>query len=335
MKTGEQIDLLNIGLMALSLLLAWFSPFELFLFSYAILGPLHYLTEINWLRDRQFFIKQQKWIWVFVAAVFIIAFTEITRQTILKSQPPEDLAWYARIGHAFRHHVILWVLLFSFVLVLGKFNKLLLAAAACVVLALLVLKYVPFAFIVVAVFLPTIIHVYVFTMLFMLYGSVSSKSLPGYLSVVLLLLVPAWIFFLAPADSTVGVSGYVRESFGASNFQVLTGLLTKVLPGSESQPFDLYSGAALRIQVFLAFCYTYHYLNWFSKTTVIGWHKLLTRRKSVAILLAWAASVAVYAYDYRLGFTCLSFLSLLHVVLEFPLNVHSIKGLLSRKTWSR
>ena len=43
----KKIDLLNIGLIALSLIIAIMLPFRLFSFSYAILGPLHYLTEIN------------------------------------------------------------------------------------------------------------------------------------------------------------------------------------------------------------------------------------------------------------------------------------------------
>ena len=52
-----QINYLNMGLMALSALLAYFLPFETFLFAYAFLGPLHYLTEISWLHDRNYFSK--------------------------------------------------------------------------------------------------------------------------------------------------------------------------------------------------------------------------------------------------------------------------------------
>ena len=36
---------------------AYFFPFETFLLAYAFLGPLHYLTEISWLHDRQYFTK--------------------------------------------------------------------------------------------------------------------------------------------------------------------------------------------------------------------------------------------------------------------------------------
>ena len=34
---------------------AFVMPFEVFLFAYAFLGPLHYLTEISWLHDRKYF----------------------------------------------------------------------------------------------------------------------------------------------------------------------------------------------------------------------------------------------------------------------------------------
>src|ERR1700759_3136948 len=51
----RNIDLTNIGLMLISCALAFVIPFELFLFSYAVLGPLHYLTEITWLKKRDCF----------------------------------------------------------------------------------------------------------------------------------------------------------------------------------------------------------------------------------------------------------------------------------------
>ena len=52
-----QINYINIGLMFMSAVLAFFMPFETFLFAYAFIGPLHYLTEISWLHDRQYFSK--------------------------------------------------------------------------------------------------------------------------------------------------------------------------------------------------------------------------------------------------------------------------------------
>jgi hypothetical protein len=46
--------------MVLSCVVAFIFPFELFLFSYAILGPLHYFTKISWLHDRNYFTKARR-----------------------------------------------------------------------------------------------------------------------------------------------------------------------------------------------------------------------------------------------------------------------------------
>ena len=51
-SNSDKINYLNIGLMMISVVVAFFVPFELFLFSYAVLGPAHYLTEISWLHER-------------------------------------------------------------------------------------------------------------------------------------------------------------------------------------------------------------------------------------------------------------------------------------------
>ncbi|HEX3468532.1 MAG TPA: hypothetical protein VHT05_10670, partial [Candidatus Elarobacter sp.] len=57
-KAGDRINDVNSALMVLSCIAAYAFPFELFLFSYAVLGPLHYLTEISWLRDRGYFVRR-------------------------------------------------------------------------------------------------------------------------------------------------------------------------------------------------------------------------------------------------------------------------------------
>ena len=49
-------DAVHLGLMLLALAIAYALPFELLLLSYAILGPVHYLTEISWLHDRRYFL---------------------------------------------------------------------------------------------------------------------------------------------------------------------------------------------------------------------------------------------------------------------------------------
>src|SRR5689334_4065727 len=56
---SNSVDYVNIGMMVLALIVAAVVPFELFLISYAVLGPLHYLTEISWLHDRRFFTPRK------------------------------------------------------------------------------------------------------------------------------------------------------------------------------------------------------------------------------------------------------------------------------------
>lgn len=93
------------------------------------------------------------------------------------------------------------------------------------------------------------------------------------------------------------------------------------------------SASALRkFQVFIAFAYTYHYLNWFSKTSIIGWKNTLTKRSALLIGGIWLMAVSLYAYDYKTGFALLFFLSFLHVFLEFPLNWLTIKSIGNRLT---
>ena len=45
--------------MLVAFVVASLIPFELFLFAYAVLGPLHYATEISWLYDRRFFAPRR------------------------------------------------------------------------------------------------------------------------------------------------------------------------------------------------------------------------------------------------------------------------------------
>ena len=87
----------------------------------------------------------------------------------------------------------------------------------------------------------------------------------------------------------------------------------------------------LLIQYLFLIAYIYHYLNWFSKTTIIGWHKQLTTNKTIIILVIWILLLCCYWYDYRLGLVMSIFLSVLHVMLEFPLNIITIRSLISRK----
>jgi hypothetical protein len=78
----------------------------------------------------------------------------------------------------------------------------------------------------------------------------------------------------------------------------------------------------------MGFAYSYHYLNWFSKTRIINWHTV-PRRRLQLIGVAYLCALALYGYNYRVGFMALMTLSFAHVMLELPLNYRTIAGLLS------
>ena len=77
---------------------------------------------------------------------------------------------------------------------------------------------------------------------------------------------------------------------------------------------------------FLAFAYTYHYLNWFSKTKIIRWHEVSGSRMTLLFSIYFAC-ICLYYVDYALGFIAAYFLALIHVFLEFPLNHRSFIGI--------
>ena len=81
-----------------------------------------------------------------------------------------------------------------------------------------------------------------------------------------------------------------------------------------------------RLTGLLAFVYTYHYLNWFIKADVIRWADVPPARLALVGAVS-VASTALYFYDYALGFSILLALSLLHVVLEFPLDALAARQL--------
>ena len=74
----SRVDYLNMLLMLVSAVVAIIIPFELFLISYVILGPLHYLTEIGWLHNKKYFLKDTS-----IAKPFIIISSLLTLNLIL------------------------------------------------------------------------------------------------------------------------------------------------------------------------------------------------------------------------------------------------------------
>lgn len=320
---NETINIINIVLLLIAFVAAIYLPFELFLFSYAFLGPLHYLTEINWLYDKKYFIKPKLKIKrVFIGFAIIIAIFPLMKYL-------EHLEGFKRfldgLGANMNSILLLSGFLFALALIgIQKVKYLIIALPLSIIISIVCALYIPKMIVVIGVFLPTIVHVYIFTLLFMVYGLLKTKSLPGLISVLLILSIPFFIFFLDVEPSAYVVSDYTKESYSSSGFVSLNYSLANLV-GSDMKSFSLLSKAGVKIQIFIAFAYTYHYLNWFSKTSIIGWKDSLTSKRSKYIVLIWLASIALYLYDFATGIIALFFLSLLHVVLEFPLNAVTIK----------
>ena len=388
----SKINFLNIGLMLITAVFAFFLPFETFLLAYAFLGPLHYLTEISWLHDRQYFTKGK---YDFVPLLLIgVALS------------------YATFAKDFDFNIDFFnefvaLNLFEKLLVLALFSSLLFAFVKNLVVKIIAILFL-FIFIsgwlapenatensksttifALTSLVPTLIHVYLFTGLFMLFGALKSRSKTGLLSVLAFIIIPIYLVYGLPVTpkknyiSDYGKEAYFADSTGFFNTNVsilrqfdLTPNMTykyyinnfvkdsiekqnlilmwkdslnkdfiiqdqdhpnymKSIPiadAKQGSPKEnwwslvFFSSAGIMLMRFIAFAYMYHYLNWFSKTEVIRWHKV-PKIRFVAVLLLWLTACALYAYNYSLGLSFLFFLSFTHVLLEFPLNMVSIVGI--------
>jgi hypothetical protein len=388
----SKINFLNIGLMLITAVFAFFLPFETFLLAYAFLGPLHYLTEISWLHDRQYFTKGK---YDFVPLLLIgVALS------------------YAAFAKDFDFNIDFYkefvaLNLFDKLLVLALFSSLLFAFVKNLFVKIIAILFI-FIFIsgwlapenatensqsttifALTSLLPTLIHVYLFTGLFMLFGALKSRSKTGLLSVAAFLIIPIYLVYGLPVKAKTNyVSDYGKEAYFAdstgffntnvsimrqfelsknmSNSDYINYLIKdsvekqkaliifkdslnkdfiiqnpdhemymKSVPLADAKPGNpkenwwsivFFSSAGIMLMRFIAFAYMYHYLNWFSKTEVIRWHKV-PKIRFIAVILLWMTACALYSYNYSLGLSFLFFLSFTHVLLEFPLNMVSIVGI--------
>ena len=288
-------DAAHLALMISAFGVAYVMPFELLVLAYVVLGPAHYTTEISWLHDRNFFLPQR----IHVVLLALIA---------LGAALIDNASWFG---------FLLWG-----ALVLGGLltatrsaaQGILLLVGAIGLTAIMVARWPALA--VLGVLLTTLIHVSVFTLIFMVLGAWRAHSVfqaalvAVYLvGIALILAVPPWGVTVIPTFAPVA-----RDYFGT--VPLALGALSGV-PGLRLDP---------RLTGLLSFVYTYHYLNWFIKAEIINWADI-PRSRWVLVGAVSAASTGLYFYDYALGFSVLLALSLLHVVLEFPLNALAARQL--------
>jgi hypothetical protein len=299
----DRINYLNILLMVASIVIASYVPFETFVVAYAVMGPLHYLTEISWLHDRDYFTSGPRdWIWLLGAAIVAAI------GAIFPSPTTNSLAGFAMGA--------LFVITAGMVLARSGMRKFGVLGLGVIVGALTTLWHP--LFILLTAFLPTLVHVYLFTGLFILYGAVKGRSFSGTLSLVVFLAAPLICVLVMTTPSGYAPSEYILDA--ASPFDSLGAYTLHILGIQVTQDSWL---AFMRV---MGFAYSYHYLNWFSKTRIINWHAV-PRRRLYLIGAVYLSALALYGYDYRVGFMALMTLSFAHVMLELPLNYRTIAGL--------
>lgn len=323
LMTTRSIDLLNIWLMLLSCLLAFLFPFQLFLFSFAVLGPLHYFTEIPWLRGKKFFTTGKYDAALLLVLCVLIAVLHYSLP-INQAQTQTTQTLIGSFGFV----------AFASALALTTIQKMSYKLIALLIIGVSAILFSGFSIMLVlfANLIPTIVHVYIFTGAFILYGALRHKSKTGIASLAVFAGCTLAIFLITPdAQSDRSLSYYVQSSylfFAGLNIDLLNILgmarTTPDTPGLADVVFT--SNVGIIIMRLIAFSYTYHFLNWFSKTSIIKWHQV-PKRSLVIIGLLWVASLVLYAVDYKLGLEYLYALSLLHVVLEYPLNHRTFIGI--------
>lgn len=286
--------------------------------SYAFLGQLHYLTEISWLHDRKYFVPQRfTRVFLFVSlAVLVVAFNSFG---LLKGTPVQGLVDHNAVV-MMGVFGLLAVLLFAKT-VLGK-----VVGSGGVVVACVLLQG-HFVNVVFGLLLVTLVHVFVFTGIFVWSGLRKQPNGAGYAFAALYLLVPLLCFVL-PIQWSAAPTHWAQQTYNLVFSVLNTTLLNEM--GHPIVVREVFTAPiSLDLTRFIAVAYTYHYLNWFSKPTVIQWHKVSLQRWTV-IGVVWLGTVGLHLHNYALGFVVLLGLSFAYVVLEFPLNQLSIKQLIQR-----
>lgn len=332
--TTNQVNYLNIGLMIVSCAIAFVIPFELFLFSYAILGPLHYLTEISWLHKRQCFSPGKRDFIVFGIFALLITFPNVFPHFYMM-WGPKDADGHTIVTPELNNFMmsgfnsitpLIFTAFAGSALMITTADTVKRVIGFCVIALVAYLfrteRIVFFSF---AVFLPTLVHVFLFTGAFILVGALKSRSRSGILSLAVFIGCAASLFLLFP-NTITPPSAYAERNYTASFYMFNQQIFDALLHKKATKDMIYNSTAGVMMTRFIAFAYTYHYLNWFSKTSVIKWHAV-SRPSLIATLTIWILSVVLYFADYRTGIMALYFLSFVHVIFEFPLNFQSFKDI--------
>lgn len=227
----DKINYANIGLMLITAVLAYFFPFETFLLAYAYLGPLHYLTEISWLHDRNYYSKGKYDFIVLLLVGILLSYAAFAKDFGVSL---EVYDYFVKMN------------LFDKLLVFALFSSILFALVKNLFVKIIAILFL-YVFVsgwlspenstsnaesttvfALTSLVPTLIHVYLFTGLFMLFGSLKTRSVSGMWQMVGFVVVPLLLVFALPVDTKAPISKFGKDAhyakgdgFYATNISIL------------------------------------------------------------------------------------------------------------------
>lgn len=313
-KGNSTIGVINLLLIAFSFLISFLYPISTFILAYAILGPLHYLTQLNWLSQKDFFSKNGllKYSIIILSGIATLIYLAEFKSVI-------NIDWY--LGRTFIATIVIIAVLVTIIGLSKSDLKKKIIFLTPVILIALLLSSNTYYLIIIGVLFVSVIHVYLFTLLHMLSGFAKKRATLDLVNSAVMIVVPIIIYFYP-------VSHYSPSEEYFSNNQFISGLANNIsyLLGYRSDSIN--TVVFLKLVWFIAFAYLYHYLNWFSKTKIIHWDDGLTKKKTIVICSISLLFSCVYLLGFEIGLIATLFLSYLHVFAELPINYLSIKNIL-------
>lgn len=283
---------LNILALVLSCAAAHLAPAATLIGAYVLLGPLHYLTEISWLHDRRYFVARP---------MLLVAGTVAGVAGGLAMAGVGGVVAIATAGACIAAGIGA-----------GRTATVLsgIGAGAAATIGLVAGWWWMLALV---LLVPTLIHVFAMTAMFVVAGAVRVREASEW-TVVAALAVCAISFVVLPS---IDVSGGMMLDRAAETFGTMFAAM-----GMRDV------GAASALLGFTAFAYAYHYLNWLLKARTIGWARMTIERR-ILLGFVWSTIAIAYVIDVRLGLLVSLPLSFGHVLLEMPLNVSVGRRLLT------
>jgi hypothetical protein len=227
-KPMRVTDAAHLGLMLTALGLAYLVPFELLLLAYVVLGPAHYATEISWLHDRKYFLPQR-------GVAIALALIAIVAALI------ENASWFG---------FVMWSAFLLCALIAATttpMQAVLFVIAAMGVTAALAMHGASLA--VVGVLLPTLIHVSLFTLVFMTLGAWRSGARVQWVLVAVYVAAIGLILMVPPSAATLIPSKPIsrtsrRRSAGCSAFPICGWTRGSPACSPSSTPITISTGSS-------------------------------------------------------------------------------------------